>query len=58
MNEAIHSDPALFDGKLQGGKTIQKWRNEILMDWAERWNWLKEQSNCLACAIGQVLVLC
>lgn len=36
------SDPALFDGKLQGGKTIQKWRNEVLLDWAERWKWLKE----------------
>ncbi|WP_026966907.1 nucleoside hydrolase-like domain-containing protein [Algoriphagus terrigena] len=36
------SDPALFDGKLQGGKTIQRWRNEVLLDWAERWKWLRE----------------
>lgn len=34
-------DPALFDGKLQGGKTIQKWRDQVLLDWAERWKWLK-----------------
>ena len=36
------SDSALFDGKLQGGKTIQKWGNEVLLDWAERWKWLRE----------------
>ncbi|WP_281171885.1 hypothetical protein [Algoriphagus terrigena] len=42
MNEAIHSDPAVFDGRLQGGKTIQRWRNEFLLDWAERWKWLRE----------------
>lgn len=36
------SDPDLYDGKLQGGKTILKWRNDILMDWADRWKWLKE----------------
>lgn len=36
------SDPALYDGKLQGGKTILKWRNDILMDWGKRWAWLSE----------------
>lgn len=35
------SDPGLYDGRLQGGKTILKWRNEVLSDWAKRWNWLK-----------------
>lgn len=35
-------DPNLYDSKLQGGKTILKWRNDILMDWAERWEWLRE----------------
>ncbi|WP_296704966.1 nucleoside hydrolase-like domain-containing protein [Algoriphagus sp.] len=35
------SNPENYDGKLQGGKTILKWRNDILMDWAERWSWLK-----------------
>lgn len=30
----------LFDGKIQGGKTISKWRNDALMDWAKRWAWL------------------
>lgn len=30
-----------FDGKLQGGKTIFRWRNDILEDWARRWSWLK-----------------
>lgn len=35
------SDPNLYDGKFQGGKTISKWKNEILLDWAKRWDWLK-----------------
>ncbi len=35
------SDLNLYEGKLQGGKTISKWRTEILMDWAKRWDWLK-----------------
>ncbi|MBN3584405.1 DUF1593 domain-containing protein [Algoriphagus aestuarii] len=35
-------DPANYDGKLQGGKTILRWRNEVLADWAIRWSWLKE----------------
>ncbi len=45
LGENWYSDrsvPALYDGKLQGGKTVQKWRNEILLDWAERWKWLRE----------------
>jgi hypothetical protein len=35
------SELNLYDGKIQGGKTIQKWRSEVLLDWAERWAWLK-----------------
>jgi hypothetical protein len=35
------SDPSLYDGKLQGGKTILKWRNKVLMEWAARWEWLR-----------------
>lgn len=35
------ADPSLFDGKIQGGKTISKWRSEILLDWAKRWEWLR-----------------
>jgi hypothetical protein len=35
------SDPGLYDGKIQGGKTILKWRSEILLDWAKRWDWLR-----------------
>lgn len=35
------SDKDLYDGKIQGGKTLLKWRNEILNDWAKRWEWLK-----------------
>jgi hypothetical protein len=35
------SDVRLYDGKIQGGKTIAKWREAILVDWAKRWNWLK-----------------
>ncbi|GAB3705787.1 DUF1593 domain-containing protein [Spirosoma flavus] len=35
-------DPALFDGIWQGAKTVLKWRNEVLLDWAKRWKWLQE----------------
>ncbi|MCS3800588.1 hypothetical protein GGD38_005970 [Chitinophagaceae bacterium OAS944] len=35
------SDPKLYDGKIQGGLTIKKWRNDVMMDWAKRWQWLK-----------------
>jgi len=35
------SDPNLYDGKIQGGKTLLKWRSDALLDWAERWKWLK-----------------
>ncbi|MES2430973.1 MAG: DUF1593 domain-containing protein [Bacteroidota bacterium] len=35
------SDPLLYDGKIQGGQTILKWRKKILLDWARRWEWLK-----------------
>lgn len=35
------SDHDLYDGKIQGGKTVLKWRNDVLTDWAERWAWLK-----------------
>lgn len=34
--------PELFDGPWQGVKTVSKWRNEVLDDWAERWEWLSE----------------
>ena len=37
------ADKNLYDGKIQGGKTIAKWRNEVLLDWADRWEWLKEK---------------
>ncbi len=35
-------DPMLYDGIWQGSKTVQKWRNDVLADWAKRWKWLKE----------------
>ena len=35
------SNPDLYDGKIQGGKTVLKWRKAILDDWAKRWKWLK-----------------
>jgi hypothetical protein len=35
------SDPKLYDGKIQGGLTVKKWRNDILQDWAKRWQWLQ-----------------
>lgn len=36
------SDPKLYDGKLQGAKTIKKWRDDVLMDWKKRWGDLKK----------------
>jgi hypothetical protein len=35
------SNLEMFDDKWQGGKTILKWRNNVLLDWAKRWNWLR-----------------
>ena len=37
------SDPKLYDGKIQGGITVKKWRNDALHDWAKRWQWLRNQ---------------
>ena len=34
-------DRALFLGEQQGAKTISKHRESFLLDWAERWEWLK-----------------
>jgi hypothetical protein len=34
------SDIESYDGLWQGAKTIQKWREEALNDWAERWTWI------------------
>lgn len=34
-------EPELYDGKIQGGKTISRWRNDILLDWAKYWSWLQ-----------------
>ena len=36
------ADPALYEGKIQGGKTLSKWRQSVLTDWAARWGWLKK----------------
>jgi hypothetical protein len=35
------SNPELYDGKIQGGITVKKWRSDVLADWAKRWAWLK-----------------
>jgi len=35
------SDTQLYDGKIQGGVTVKKWRNKVLQDWAKRWQWLR-----------------
>lgn len=35
------TDPELFDNGWQGAKTALKWRKDVLLDWAERWEWLK-----------------
>jgi len=37
------TDPALYDGKIQGGITVKKWRQEVLQDWAKRWRWLQSE---------------
>lgn len=37
------ANPGLYDGKIQGGLTIKKWRNDVLQDWAKRWAWLKSE---------------
>lgn len=34
-------DANLYDGKIQGGLTIAKWKTAILMDWAKRWEWMR-----------------
>lgn len=35
------SDPLLYEGKIQGGRTVKKWRNVVLQNWAYRWAWLR-----------------
>jgi len=35
------ADPRLYDGKIQGGKTVSGWRHAVLRDWAKRWAWLR-----------------
>lgn len=35
-------DPALFEGRWQAAKTVRKWREEVLADWAARWELLKQ----------------
>jgi hypothetical protein len=35
------ADPELYDGKIQGGKTVSKWHHAVLRDWAKRWAWLR-----------------
>lgn len=35
-------DKNLYFGKIQGGITVSKWKEEILLDWSKRWNWLNE----------------
>tara|TARA_R110000868_G_scaffold83515_4_gene235703 strand:- start:20735 stop:22036 length:1302 start_codon:yes stop_codon:yes gene_type:complete len=36
------ADPELFIHDQQGAKTISKYREAFLMDWAKRWEWLKK----------------
>ncbi len=36
-------DPTLYFGKIQGGRTVSKWRDDVLKDWAARWIWLNEK---------------
>jgi hypothetical protein len=39
------SDPMLYDGNIQGGKTVSRWRADVLKDWAQRWEWLSQVSS-------------
>ena len=34
-------NPELYDDIWQGGKTVLKWRTDVLLDWAKRWDWLR-----------------
>ena len=34
-------DLNLYEGKIQGGKTVHRWRENVLNDWANRWEWLR-----------------
>lgn len=34
-------DPALFQKKWQGAKTVSRQRKRVLNDWADRWSWIK-----------------
>ncbi len=36
-------DASLYDGIRQGAKTVLKWRNEALLDWAKYWDWLRDK---------------
>lgn len=35
------TNPELYDDIWQGGKTVLKWRSDVLLDWAKRWEWLR-----------------
>ncbi|GJM33902.1 MAG: hypothetical protein DHS20C18_29030 [Saprospiraceae bacterium] len=34
-------EPEFFIGVQQGARTVSKYREEFLLDWAKRWDWLK-----------------
>lgn len=34
-------NPELYDDIWQGGKTVLKWRADVLLDWAKRWDWIR-----------------
>jgi hypothetical protein len=36
------TDKDLYLGQYQGAKTVSKWREDYLMDWAERFKWLDQ----------------
>lgn len=35
-------DLSLFENEIQGAHTVSRWRNIVMADWGNRWNWLKE----------------
>lgn len=36
-------DANQYENGWQGAKTVSKWRNTVLRDWAVRWGWLKDK---------------
>ncbi|WP_320983260.1 hypothetical protein [Bacteroides sp.] len=40
-------DLSLFENKVQGTRTVSRWRNGVMADWGKRWDWLKDKRTSL-----------